>query len=100
MANRKPKTEGLEWLIFSLSAFNGSGYADMNNPEDFLKSYIIYKSMRKKYKAVQLAQAYRAEALAMVTDLLQKTYGAGRQPSEKSLYKFEHFKKVHQGRLL
>jgi hypothetical protein len=98
--SRKPKTEGLEWLLYSLSAFNGSGYADMNSPEDFLESYVAYKLMRKKPQAVRLAELYREEALYMLEELLEKTYGAGRQPSEKSLQKFNSFRQHAQSHLL
>lgn len=93
---RKAKTEGLEWLIFSLTAFNGSGYADMNSPEDFLDSYIAYKDMRRKSQAVVLAHRHRDEVLPMIADLLEHTYGAGRLPSEKSLAKFQAYRKQHQ----
>lgn len=73
-------------------AFNGTGYADMNSPEDFLDSYITYKTMRKHAQATRLAQVYRPEALLILEVLLEKTYGAGRKPVGKKLKKFEQFK--------
>ncbi len=89
---KKAKTEGLEWLAHSLMAFNGSGYADMNNARDFLDSYIAYNSMRKRPQAVRFAQLYEPEVLSIIADLLERTYGAGRLPTEKNLKKFQSFR--------
>jgi hypothetical protein len=89
MSKKKPKTEGLEWLIHSLNAFNGSGYADMNSPEDFLESYVAYKVMRDKPEAVVLAQRFKQDALLFLDDFLQKTYGASRKPAEKHLKRLQ-----------
>lgn len=91
--SKKPKTQDLEWLIHSLMSFNGSGYADMNSPEDFLESYIAYKSMRNKPDAVMLANRHKDNVLPLLDELLQRTYGASRQPTERNLAKFESFKK-------
>ena len=87
--SRKPKTEGLEWLIYSLMAFNGSGYADMNSPDDYLDSYIVYNEMKQRNKAVALAHVYRIELLPTIEEVLKRTQGASRQPSEKNMKKFE-----------
>lgn len=89
MSKKKPKTEGLEWLIHSLNAFNGSGYADMNSPEDFLESYVAYKTMRNQPNAVRLAQLFKQEALGFLEDFLPKTYGASRKPAEKHLKRLQ-----------
>lgn len=89
MSNSKSKTEGLEWLLLSLASFNGSGYADMRSPEDFLESYVAYKTLKKKKEAVQLANLYKPEALTMLKDLLGKTLGASRTPPEKYLKRVE-----------
>ena len=98
--SKKPKTEGLEWLLHSLNSFNGSGYADMNSAQDYLDSYKAYKSMRNKPQAVRLADLYKLEALGMIEELLDRTYGAGRKPSEKSLERFNTYRKQHQARLM
>jgi hypothetical protein len=82
---KQPKTEGLEWLIHSLMAFNGTGYADMNSAEDFLESYIAYKMVKKKPDAVLLARRYKDAVLPTLEDLLGRTLGAGRQPSKNML---------------
>lgn len=88
--HKPPKTTGLEWLVHSLLAFNGSGYADMNSAEDFIDSYIAYKTVKKQSDAVLLANQYRLEVLPTITDLLATTYGASRQPNKKILYKMYH----------
>ena len=88
----KPKTQDLEWLIYSLMAFNGSGYADMNSPEDFLDSYIAYKTIKHKTEAVMLAQRHREVVLPTLVDLLDHTLGASRQPSSKMMAKIELFR--------
>ena len=90
---RKQTTEGLEWLIHSVMSFNGSGYADMDDAESYIDSYIAYKRMKNKPKEAALMQIYRMEMRAIVEDLLAKTNGAGRTPSDKSLKHFETFKK-------
>ena len=91
--SHEPKTKGLDWLVYSLLAFNGSGYADMYNAEEFLDSYIAYKMMRRKYDAVRLARVYRMDVLPIIEDLLTKTAGASRIPSDKNYKKFETFRK-------
>jgi hypothetical protein len=93
MSHSKPKTQGLEWLLHSLNAFNGSGYADMDSPDTFVDSYISYKKMKKQPDAARLAEDYRPEALATVTKLLETTAGASRVPAQKYLDKFEKFKR-------
>jgi hypothetical protein len=98
--SKKPKTEGLEWLIHSLMAFNGTGYADMTDAEAFLASYIAYKSMRRKSQAVGLAQRHKQDVLPTIEALLARTYGPGRAPTEKNRKKFEAFRNAHQSRLL
>lgn len=95
----KPKTQDLEWLIYSLTAFNGSGYADMNSAEDFLDSYIDYKLMRNKKSAVRLANRHRETVLPMLEELLEKTYGAGRIPAQKNVERFQAFRKHQQSKL-
>lgn len=89
MGHKKPKTAGLEWLIHSLTAFNGSGYADMYSAENFLESYVAYKTMRNKPNAVRLAQLYKQDVLRFLEDFLPKTYGASRKPAEKYLKRLQ-----------
>ncbi len=90
--SKKPKTEDLEWLIHSINAFNGSGYADMNSAEDFLDSYIMYKAWSKKPEAVMLAQRHRENVLLTIEGLIERSYGAGRKPSVNALKSFQAFK--------
>lgn len=92
MSKRQPKTEGLEWLIHSLMAFNGSGYADMYDADSFIDSYIAYKTIKKKLEAVRLAQMYRDTVFPTIQELLDKTLGASRQPSQKMLHRI-HFQR-------
>lgn len=88
---RPPKTSGLEWLIHSLIAFNGSGYADYLSPESFIDSYVAYKKMRRRPDAAELAETYRDEALVVISELLEKTAGASHKPSAKNLAKFRQY---------
>ena len=90
------KTEGLEWLIHSVMAFNGSGYADMDSADSYIDSYIAYKQMKNKPKEAQLMQIYRVEMESIVENLLAKTAGAGHQPSAKNLNRFRGFQKQAQ----
>lgn len=92
MSHGKPKTQDLEWLVFSLQAFNGSGYADMNSPEDFLESYVAYKKMKNKPDAVMLAERHKQNVLPMIEQLLAKTHGASRKPAQKYLDKLQAFR--------
>jgi len=87
MSKSKPKTEGLEWLVHSLMAFNGTGYADMDSPQDYLASYRAYKTNKKDKNAVSLSRIYELEVLPIITNLLEKTNGAGRVPLQKNLDK-------------
>jgi len=90
--SRKPKTQDLEWLVLSLMSFNGSGYADMSSAEGYLDSYIKYKTMRKKTEAVLLARRYHDAVIPTIDELLAKTYGAGRVPSNKKRAQFDNFR--------
>jgi len=64
-------------------SFNGSGYADMNSAEDYIDSYIAYKALKKKPDAILLAKQYRDAVLPEIETLLNKTYGAGREPNRR-----------------
>jgi len=90
--SKKPKTKDLEWLIFSLMSFNGSGYADMNSAEDYFESYVAYKTIKQKPEAVFLANRYKEIVLPAIQELLDKTLGASRQPSEKILAEVNQLK--------
>lgn len=96
--SKKPKTQGLEWLVHSLMSFNGSGYADMNSAEDYLDSYVAYKTMKHKPEAVLLAKRYKDVVLPTIQELLDKTLGASRQPSRKIMAKVQAVR--DQGSLL
>ena len=92
MGRRTPKTTGLEWLYHSMTAFNGSGYADKSSAEDYYSSYICYKAWRKDEQAVKLVRQYQIEAMTIAEKMLQAN-DAGRQPNQKSLDKFNNFKR-------
>lgn len=91
MKRRVAKTTGLQWLEYSLNAFNGSGYADYESPEAFVDSYIIYKKWKKKPEAAELAVRYWAPALAVAEHLIDYSDGPNRAPSDKNLAKFRSF---------
>lgn len=84
---RKAKTTGKEWLYYSLMAFNGSGYADMTSAQNYLNSYIAYKTGRHKKQAVTLAKLHGEDLYLEIEKLLAKTNGANRKPPQKYLNK-------------
>lgn len=88
----KPKTQGLEWLIYSFSAFNGTGYQDTSTPEAFVQSYIDYNKWKHRRDAVELAIEYKEDLLNLATKLIETSSGAGREPSERNLLRFNSFK--------
>lgn len=100
MSRKQAKTNGLEWLIHSVIAFNGSGYADYNSAEDYLDSYIAYKKWKKLPAQAELAQANRDLILPTVLELLDRTMGPGHKPSEKNINTFRLFKDKQNLRLL
>jgi hypothetical protein len=81
-------TTGYEHILLSVISFNGSGYADMNDAETFLDSYIAYSKWKGREEHVRDAQAWYNELLVDVDALLERTDGASRLPSEKNLRKF------------
>lgn len=87
-----PKTTGLEWLQHSMVAFNGSGYADRDSGEGFLKSYRQYNSWKKREDAVVLVDTFYHAVLPLAQHLVDNSDGPGRPPSQKSLRKFNEFR--------
>ena len=100
MSRGKPKTQGLEWLCHSFTAFNGTGYQNMDTPEEFVQSYIDYKLWKNKKEAVRLAEEYNEELYNLACHLIENSSGAGREPSKKGLIKFNTFKKQRESRNL
>lgn len=93
MSHKIAKTSGLEFITLSLMSFNGSGYADMNDPDSYIDSYIAYKQMKKLHDQANSAVYYREELLPTISNLLEKTTGASHQPSDKNIIKFSKFYK-------
>ena len=89
---KKPKTSGLDWLGYSIAAFNGSGYADRSTAESFVDSYIAYKLWKKKPEQAQLAKQYYSVAVDIAQSYVDRIY-AGHVPSDKNLQRFHDFKK-------
>lgn len=88
---KKPKTTGLEWLQYSFTAFNGSGYANYDSPEEFVESYIAYKGWKNKQDAVKLAKENYGYLLTIADYLIANSDGAGILPSEKQMQKFQRY---------
>lgn len=65
-----PKTEGAEWLGWSLTSFNGSRYCNRDSPEAFLESYQKYKTRRKDVRALDLLDRHRELALEVCASLI------------------------------
>lgn len=89
MKKRVAKTTGLEWLILSISSFNGSGYADYTDVDSFINSYVAYKRWKKLPDQAQYADANREYIQEAVQTLLNRWHGGGHKPSAASLAKFE-----------
>lgn len=91
---KAPKTHGLTWLEHSLTAFNGSGYADRTNPEKYVDSYIIYKLWKRKPEAAELARQYYQVLLPLAEHFIATSEGAGKgfTPSARQHARFEAFK--------
>ena len=91
MSKRMPKTTGTEWLYLSMASFNGSGYADKSSPENYYKSYIMYKAWKKQPLGVGSAKLYKAEAMVFAETLCEANE-PGITPSKKNMEKFLAFK--------
>lgn len=91
----KSKTKGLEWLLLSFAAFNGSGYGDMSTPESFVLSYITYNAWKKRQEAVELAKEHSEELYNLASHLIETSHGASVTPNEKNMRKYLEFKKTY-----
>lgn len=87
MSKRRPKTLGLEWLYHSMTAFNGSGYAQKATPEEYVVSYSAYKKWKKDKYGVEMVQAYPEEAYQIASDMVHAR-PPGHIPSDKNMNKF------------
>lgn len=90
MSKRTPRTIGLEWLIHSMNAFNGSGYADKATPENFVESYKAYKVWKKQKHAIEVLEEYPQEAFEAAARLCLAR-DAGHTPSLKNLAIFSRY---------
>lgn len=89
--NKLAATTGLTWLEHSFNAFNGSGYANYDSPDDMIQSYIDYNMWKKRPEAAQLAKQYYAALLPLADHLITTSPGPGRLPSDKNWAKFQAF---------
>ena len=93
MSNRrKPKTEGLTWLEHSISAFNGSGYADYDSPEAYLDCYIDYQRWKKNPQGAKLATEYYHAVIPLVEHIVNNGHRGGHTPSDYAINKFSVFR--------
>lgn len=90
MSKRRPKTQGLEWLYHSMTAFNGSGYADKSTPESYVASYKAFKTWKKQTEAIQILGEYENEAFEIAHKLCHAR-DAGHQPSERNMARFRNY---------
>lgn len=90
MSKRSPKTTGLEWLYHSMTAFNGSGYADKVTPENYIASYVAYKKWKKQLEAVVLVKQNPAAAYEWACWLITAR-DAGHTPTLKNLAIFSRY---------
>lgn len=84
--SKQPKTSGYKWVEYSLTAFNGSGYADRESGETFLDSYIDYNNWKHRPEAVRLANQFYQPLLVLAEQLLPSEV---RKPSNKNWAKFQ-----------
>jgi hypothetical protein len=99
MSKRRPKTIGLEWLYHSMTAFNGSGYADKATPESYVASYKAYKTWKKEQNAIQILEEYPQEAHSVASKMVNARE-AGHTPSAKNQAKFESYYSLERMGLL
>lgn len=97
---RSAKTEGLTWLEYSITAFNGSGYRDDTSPEAFMESYIDFKKWKKQDTAVQLAVTYYQAVLPLAKHLVEESDGASTTPNPKQYQKWLAFRSLRNTTLL
>lgn len=72
MGKYEPKTSGVDWLYYSLVAFNGNRkYADRSTVLNFLESYLKYKQKKQDFNACQLVEDNFAQAKKWSQDLLK-----------------------------
>lgn len=90
MSKRTPKTDGVEWLYYSMSAFNGSGYADKATPENYVASYTAYKTWKKQKDAVELVEQNPDFAYELACKLVDAR-DAGHTPSQRNMARFRQF---------
>ena len=88
---KQPTTSGSEWLFHSMSAFNGSGFADKTSPQNYVESYLFYNAWKKRPHAVELCKKFEVEALTFAEKLCEAR-PAGKFTSQKKLQEFEAFK--------
>lgn len=75
MSRHKPKTQGFEWLVYSINSFNGNGSPDRKSPERYLDSYISYKTRYKDANAVLLANKYYHALIPLAEHLIANYKG-------------------------
>lgn len=90
MSKRTPKTDGVEWLYHSMTAFNGSGYADKATPENYVASYTAYKKWKKQLDAIELVKQNPEVAYELACKLVFAR-DAGHTPSERNMARFRFY---------
>jgi hypothetical protein len=91
-AKKEPKTQGLQWLEFSIIAFNGSGYADRESADHFLDSYIDYKKWKGKPDEAQLAVENYHTVLPLAEYLLDRVYATSHKPNAANYASFLNYR--------
>jgi hypothetical protein len=85
------RTNGLELLRYSMTAFNGSGYADKEGGAvKFLERYKLYLEYKNRKEILKVIQDYPFEAMELANEAIT-WMEPGRKPSSKRLQKFEDF---------
>ena len=87
---KQPSTQGLTWLLHSMNAFNGSGYADKSTPESYVASYRAYNIWKKRSEAVKLVDEYLEESYELACHLVNARE-AGHTPNDKNYAKFKQY---------
>jgi hypothetical protein len=87
----KRKLEDYLWLEKSLTAFNGSGYADRHSAGQFMDSYLAYQQWKNRPYGIEMADKYWGAGLTVAVTLINTSDGPSRVPTYTKLSAFAKY---------
>jgi hypothetical protein len=87
----KRQLEEYDWLEASLTAFNGSGYADRRSAGQFMDSYLAYQQWKKRPYGITIADKYWGAGLTVAVTLINNSDGPSRVPTYRKLSEFAKY---------